>query len=165
LHVLEQQFGWALSIPLDEPEERRYVWYKSAEHEEPRFGVRTEEHGEDLTVDVVGDVQSLHRALTTAPADARVGDVLLDRPELRPIVARIWAAREMAYHTPWANSTSSSFSAVDAIRIVLAGFKGLEKLYPMSERWVRAVMMQGAPTTDEVAAGTEESWVYPGLPP
>jgi hypothetical protein len=164
LKVIEHQFGWALAIPIHDPEERRYYWYKSAENEEPRFGERNVEGGEDLTVDVVGDVLALQAALRKVKPEALVDEVLLAHPEMRPILTRVWAARNMAYHTPWANSTSSSFSPVDAMRIVLAGFKGLEKLYPISQRWVRAVMMQGAPTAAEVKAGTDESWAYPELP-
>jgi hypothetical protein len=164
LETLERHFGWALGIPVDAPEERHFFWYKSEEHEEPRLGVRGEESGDDHTIDVVADVHALAAALQAEPAGESVGRVLLRHPELRPIAQRAWAARAHPYHTPHMNSIARSFSPVDPMRVVLSGLKGLEKLYPMSDRWVRSLMLQGAPLADELAAGADPLWVYPPLP-
>lgn len=164
LEVLSQHFGWALRVPLDDPDDRYYFWYKSAEHEEPRLGVRGEETGEDLTIDVVGDAQALAAVLRGVLSELPVSRVLVAHPELRPMLRRVWASRQLRYHTPYMNSTERSFSSVHPMRLVLSGLKGLEKLYPMSDKWVRSVMMQGAPLADEVAAGVDEDWMYPERP-
>ena len=162
--VVERRFGWALAIPAGDTEERYFFWYKSEEHEEPRLGVRGEESGDDQTIDVVGDIHELAAALRAEPSGGSVGRLLLRRPDLRPIAQRAWAAREQAYHTPHVNSIARSFSPVHPMRLVLSGLKGLEKLYPMSDRWVRSLLLQGAPLADDVAAGADSLWLYPPLP-
>jgi hypothetical protein len=161
--VLQREFDWALSIPYESPDERYYIWYKSEENEEPRLAVRGAEVGHDLTVNVVGDAHALSDALASETPDTTLAQFLLRHPELRPMVRRVWMARNMRYHTPHMNSSSRGYSPVDAMRFVLSGLYGVEKMYPLSDRWVRSVMMQGAPTATELAAGADEDWLYPSL--
>jgi hypothetical protein len=164
LDLLEREFGWALAIPVDDPDERHFFWYKSEEHEEPRLGVRGEEVGDDLTIDTVGDAHALAAALRSVPRGTALAEVLLRHPGDRAMAERVWAAGRCRYHTPHVNSVARSFSPVESIRAVLSGFYGLEKLHPMSDRWVRAVMMQGAPTVAEIAEGASDDWMYPAGP-
>jgi hypothetical protein len=164
LDVLEREFGWALAIPADDPGERWYFWYKSEENEEPRLGVRGEEEGEDLTIDIVADSHSLAAALRSVPPRTPLAQVLLRHASERAMAERVWASRNQRYHTPHLNSIARSFWPIDPIRTVLSGLYGLEKLGPMSDLWVRAVMMQGAPTAPEIAAGAPEDWMYPARP-
>jgi hypothetical protein len=62
------------------------------------------------------------------------------------------------------NIAAAGFQPVEVMRFVLGSLFGLDKLYAKSERWVRAVMMQGAPTAAEIAAGCDEDWFYPPRP-
>jgi hypothetical protein len=164
LELLEREFGWALASPADDPDERYFFWYKSEENEEPRLGVRGMEFGEDLTIDTVGDAHRLAAALRSLPSETPLAEVLLRNPGTRQMAERTWAAGGQRYHTPHLNSIARSFWPIDSIRTVLSGLYGLEKLGPMSDLWVRAVMMQGAPTAVEIAAGTSEDWMYPARP-
>jgi hypothetical protein len=164
LAVLEREFGWALAMPADDPDERYFFWYKSEENEEPRLGVRGMELGEDLTIDTVGDAHALAAALRSVPPSTTLAEVLLRHPGTRAMAERVWAAGSQSYHTPHMNSIARSFWPIESIRTVLSGLYGLEKLGPMSDLWVRAVMMQGAPTAAEVAAGVSEDWMYPARP-
>jgi hypothetical protein len=62
------------------------------------------------------------------------------------------------------NMVERDFIPIYLGRFVLWALKGMEKASPKSGIWIRGVMVQGAPTTEEIASGTTDDWVYPAKP-
>jgi len=163
--VLEARYDWALAIDRAAPEATRHFWYLSADNLEPRHGVRGIDPMEDYEtfVDVAGMMQSLHEALCAAPPGQTLDRLLFARPDLRQAVARVQASADFEYGEVRANLIDAAFEPCHLIRFLLTSY-GMEKLDPQSRLWVRGTFLQGAPLAEDIAAGSEGTWIYPLRP-
>jgi hypothetical protein len=166
IDLIKAQYQWALDIDMSAPDAYKYIWYKSETAEEPRRGARVEvPEALDLGFDICGGVQALHADLA-AETDGKlsVARFLMRHPAHRYLVARIQALRDMPYHTPIANINAEEFTPIDLVRLMNAGLHGIDKTRDFLRRNLRGVLYHGAPTPDEIRAGTEGVWAYPPEP-
>ena len=164
--LLRERYAWALAIDLAAPDARRHFWYLSRDNLEPRLGERCIDPGEayETYVDVVGDLQSLDRALSRMAPDKSVAHLLLRHPALRLIAERVQTTQQLDYGEVRACVTHPDFEPCHLIRFTLTLY-GMEKLDPQSRLWVRGTFLQGAPLAEEIAAGQEGDWIFPMLDP
>lgn len=163
--LLAAEYQWALKMDLSGPESQRYVWYKSATAEEPRRGPR-EEAGEvhQLGLDLPRQVQSLDAALAALPARTPVARMLLVRPDLRAIVARVQTLRGLPYHSPHMNIMGEDFIPIHIVRLLNVAIHGVDRARDYMGRNLRGVLFHGAPTPDDLRAGANHDWFYPAEP-
>jgi hypothetical protein len=163
--LLQQDYRWALEIDMDAPGARRFVWYKSANAEEPRRGPPEEiPWAYNLGLDVPGLAQALHAALAGFDETAPVARVLLARPDLRAFIARVQTLADTKYHSPIANIMGEQFVPIDIVRLMNVGIHGIDKTRDYLNRNLRGVLFHGAPLPDEIAAGASTDWFWPEAP-
>ncbi len=164
--LLKERYAWARAIDLAAPEARRHFWYLSRDNLEPRLGERGVDAGEDYEtyVDVVGDLQSLDKALSDTAPEETVAHLLLRHPELRLVVERVQTTQHLDYGEVRACVTHPDFEPCHLIRFTLTLY-GMEKLDPQSRLWVRGTFLQGAPLAEDIAAGQAGDWIFPMLAP
>jgi hypothetical protein len=165
--LIREQYSWALTLDLERPGARHWVWYRSVEGEEPRVAERSAGHISaelNLVSDIAGDVQRLDRVLSEQEPTQPVGRFLFTHPQWRAPVGRVQALAPLPYHTVRANFLHRDFPFLDLCHFVLSALKGLDKCYPMGGRWVRGIFLQGAPSASELTGADSESWIFPTLP-
>jgi hypothetical protein len=164
--LLHAEHAWALAMDMTAPGATRYVWYKSVTAEEPRRGPIEElpEGAHNLGLDIPSLCQALEAELAARPAGQRVSRLLLDRPDLRLMVARIQGLRGLAYHAPHANIMDERFVPAQVVRLLNAAFHGIDKTRDFLDRNLRGVLLHGAPTAADIAAGATGPWFYPAEP-
>jgi len=163
--MVRRRYAWALDMDLAAAEARRYFWYRSEEHNEQRRGERGVDPGEPVEsfVDVAGAAQALLADLERASSDTRVGRFLFDHPAHRYMVARVQSTAALPYAEIHTNLIDAEFLPVRIIRFYLTTM-GLESAAPKNFRWVRGVLMQGAPLPEELEAGAGADWTFPVQP-
>jgi len=161
--LLHEEHGWALTIDMDAPGARRFVWYKSVTAEEPRRGPIEElpAGAHNLGLDIPSLCQALDAELAARPASQPVSRLLIERPDLRIMVARIQGLRGLAYHAPHANIMGEDFTPAHVVRLLNAAFHGIDKTRDFLDRNLRGVLLHGAPTAADIAAGEAGPWFYP----
>lgn len=165
--ILKRHFAWCFELDMGGSDARKYFWYKSAEAEEPRRGIRGEVTGFDLAVDLPGGVQALDRDLRRAAPREDIATVLTLYPEHRAIVDRVQVLHGLAFHAPRMNMLNDRLVPVHIIRLVNASFYGLDKTKDVERslgRWLRGVLFHGAPTAADIARGAHPGWPYPEEP-
>jgi hypothetical protein len=164
--LLHAEHGWALAIDMTAPGARRYVWYKSATAEEPRRGPIEElpPGAHNLGLDIPTLCQALDAELAARPAAQGIARLLMQRPELRVMVARIQGLRGLPYHAPHANIMDEGFMPAQVVRLLNAAFHGIDKTRDFLGRNLRGVLLHGAPTAADIAAGAPGPWFYPEEP-
>jgi hypothetical protein len=164
--LLHAEHGWALAIDMAAPGARRFVWYKSATAEEPRRGPVEElpEGAHNLGLDIPTLCQALDAELAARPASQRVSRLLLERPDLRLMVARIQGLRGLVYHAPHANIMDAAFRPAQIVKLLNAAFHGIDKTRDFLDRNLRGVLLHGAPTAADIAAGADGPWFNPAEP-
>ncbi|WP_343504230.1 hypothetical protein [Alloyangia pacifica] len=163
--LIRRDYGWALGIDLAEAGARDYVWYKSETAEEPRRGLRSEApEARDLGLDLVGATQRLMADLEAAPAEEGIARFLLRHPAHRYYVARAQSLEALRYHTPMANIDAANFTPIDLVRLMNVALHGIDKTRDYLQRNLRGVLFHGAPTRDDLRAGTGADWFFPGEP-
>ncbi len=164
--LLHAEHAWALAIDMDAPGARRFVWYKSATAEEPRRGPIEElpPGAHNLGLDIPSLCQALRAELAARPAAQPVSRLLTERPDLRLMVARIQGLRGLPYHAPHANIMGEEFVPAQVVRLLNAAFHGIDKTRDFLGRNLRGVLLHGAPTAADLAAGADGPWFYPAEP-
>jgi hypothetical protein len=162
--LIQEHYAWALSMDLDGPEAERYVWYKSADAEEPRRGPAEEvPPGFDLTLDLPRHVVRLD-GLLAGEEGIDTAEFLLRHPEERAWVERIQGLAGHDYHSPHMDMRSERFLPIQIIRLVNSAFYGIDKTKDFKGRIVRGVLYHGAPTRSELASGEGADWHFPQEP-
>lgn len=163
--IVNTQYGWALRFDFADPDERKYFWYRSAEKEEPRMGVRGEEPGEEheMPVNIAERVQGLHRAFVNESDEQTVAEFVVRHPEHKWIIRRIQALQGFEYGEIHGNLLASGLLPVHLLRCKLAFF-GAERFDPQSNRWVRVTLLQGAPLVEEIGQDFNDDWIFPAIP-
>jgi hypothetical protein len=164
LTLLEDRYAWALAYDLEPPEATHHFWYLSASSEEPRRGARGVDPGEqvELPIDIVRQVGRVVADLRSEPGSS-TARFLQRHPEHRGIVERAVRAADAPYGEVRANALARDFVPLELQRFQLAVY-GAERFAPQSTDWLRVTFYQGAPTTDEIAAGEGAEWVFPVKP-
>jgi hypothetical protein len=163
--LLEDNYGWALAINWDLPEENARAWYVSEEKLEPRLGERFEEPIADYEqpLSPARDAARLYQALDGLPLDQTAAEFLLAYPEHRHILRRVQTVTRAPYAEIRDNTISSSVLPIDMLRCKL-GFFGATHFDPRSDRWVRICMYANAPYPEELGNENADLWAYPELP-
>jgi len=153
--LIDRKFSWALTYREDCPEDNYWFWYRSAEKEEPRLGIRgTESGAEKETALAVGPRISrchtkLERFLQRSP-NAMVVEFLMAHPEQKECVRRIQTLGETPYGEIRANLWHRDMKPMHLLRTKLSFF-GASRFDPKSDRWVRITLFQGAPLSAELS--------------
>lgn len=163
--ILRSSYGWALDMDLSAPETRRYVWYKSANAEEPRRGPWDEvPWAFNLGLDLPRLVQDIDSALSEMEPRQSIARLLLVRPDLRGIVARIQSLEGLRYHSPMMNMMGEDFVPIDIVGMMNVALHGIDKTRDYLNRNLRGVLYHGAPLPQEIAAGRSDDWFWPEEP-
>ncbi len=162
---LARDYRWALDIDLSGEGARKHFWYISHDNLEPRHGLRGVDPGEEheTFVDLVGELQTLHRDLRAADPEQSLGAFLFAHPGRRAIVERVQSVAGLPYGEIRTNVLGEDFEPCHLIRFLLTQY-GMEKLDPQSRLWVRGTFLQGAPTAADIAKGVEGDWAFPLAP-
>jgi len=166
---IERAYDWALAVDFEDPDREYFFWYRSAEKEEPRLGVRGDEPGADreMPLDVARRTRRCYDRLADYRARSGGGtavvEFLLEHPELKGIVRRIQAMSETTYGEIRANLLGREMLPMHLLRCKLSFF-GVSKFDPRSSRWVRITLFQGAPLVDEIGEPFVDDWFMPGMP-
>lgn len=162
--LVEERYGWALSLDLTQPGARAHFWYRSEENSEHRRGERAVDPGveKEVFVDVAGAVQDLHAALKGVDPSQPLAEFLLLDPRHCHAASRVQLAAAMPYSEIRANLIHRDFLPMDGIRFLLTTM-GLEASTPYSTRWVRGVFFQGAPLAHDILVGANGDWILPSL--
>ncbi|WP_449280877.1 hypothetical protein [Leucobacter sp.] len=163
--IIDRDYGWALEIDMDAPGARHYVWYKSADAEEPRRGPAAEVNGgRNWALDLPGDLQAVDAALRATTA-VHVGELLRERPDLRAAIERIQSLRGFRYHSPHINMLSDEFVPVSIVRFMNSAVHGLLRTVDEGDdRNVLGLIYLGAPTAADLNEGLEIETRYPQMP-
>jgi len=163
--ILHRDYRWALDTDMLAPGARRYIWYKSANAEEPRRGPIDEvPWAFNLGLDVPSLAQAVDLALAEFDDRTPVARLLLARPDLRGFIARVQSLADLRYHTPIMNIMDDGFVPIDVVRLMNVGLHGIDKTRDYLNRNLRGVLFHGAPLPDEIAAGTNTEWFWPQEP-
>jgi hypothetical protein len=163
--LLHANYRWALDMDISTPESRRFVWYKSANAEEPRRGPSDEiEWAFNLGLDLPRLAQSLDQALAAGNPREPTAMLLLARPDLRAFVARVQSLADLRYHSPVMNMMADDFVPIEIVGMMNVAIHGIDKTRDYLNRNLRGVLYHGAPLPDEIAAGVADDWFWPGEP-
>ncbi|MDX1466596.1 MAG: hypothetical protein R3215_12935, partial [Halomonas sp.] len=168
--LIETHYDWALAEDFEAPEARYWFWYRSAEKEEPRLGVRGVEPGaeKELPLAIAPRVHHTHGVLSEfleANPRALVVEFLIAHPRHKDIVRRIQTMVETPYGEIRANLWHRDMKPMHLLRTKLAFF-GAGRFDPKSDRWVRITLFQGAPLVEELNAEPRDlakvdDWSFP----
>ncbi|MDH3663000.1 MAG: hypothetical protein OEU92_23745 [Alphaproteobacteria bacterium] len=166
--IIDDVYGWALSIDWTSPDSLARVWYVSEEKLEPRLGERFEEPIEPYEQPLAPgrDATGMARDIDSWSGEPSVAAFLLAHPEHRHIARRAQIAKKFPYAEIRDNTIAAALLPIDLLRCKLAFF-GATHFDPRSDRWVRINMFKGAPFPHEVAASDDDDcddWGYPPLP-
>nr|WP_299244342.1 hypothetical protein [uncultured Halomonas sp.] len=168
--LIETHYDWALAEDYDAPEACYWFWYRSAEKEEPRLGVRYTEPGQEkeMPLAMAPRVRRAHETLSRFLEDnprALVVEFLMANPRHKEIVRRIQAMADTPYGEIRANLWHRDMKPMHLLRTKLSFF-GASRFDPKSDRWVRITLFQGAPLVEELNAEPSnladfDDWSFP----
>lgn len=168
--LIETHYGWALAHDYASREGAYWFWYRSAEKEEPRLGVRHAEPGaeKEMPIAIGPRVARTHQALCDfleGHPRASVVDFLLEHPRHKEVVRRIQTLVRAPYGDIHANLWHRDMKPMHLLRTKLSFF-GASRFDPKSDRWVRITLFQGAPLVEELNAEPQDlagfdDWSFP----
>ena len=153
-------YGWALGPDMSQ-EQRHHFWYVSAAKQEPRLGEIGEDEGDDkaFAFDYAFQARSLLAAIDSLPPDADVGSLLLHHPELLDIVERLEIQQAQPYAEIRENLVGPDLVPLALLRCKLAFF-GAAKFDPLSDKWLRVTLFQGAPSCIADLQQAPDDWIF-----
>ena len=162
IDVLQMRYQWAISIDFAAADNVYWFWYRSEDKEEPRMGVRGQEHGDDkeFLLDIGRQANTLYLALQQANPQQLISEFILTQPKYRSIARRVWTMGHKKMGDIQINVLQKTALPMHLLRCKLSMF-GATKFDPRSDRWVRVTLFQGAPLFDEV---NSDEWLFPLLP-
>ncbi len=166
--LIEQQYGWALAYDFTHVAAEHFFWYRSAEKEEPRLGMRTEEPGaeKEMQLGIARNIQRCHRAVLEhlqAQPQALTAHLLIAAPTLKGTVRRLQGMAHSNYGEIRANLLDRDMLPIHLLRCKLAFF-GAGKFDPKSSRWVRITLFQGAPLVSDIGQPFDDDWNFAVMP-
>lgn len=175
--MIESRFAWALDYDPKNPDHHYWFWYRSVEKEEPRLGVRSEEHGaeKELPLAIGARIhrtyQLLDAFLDRSPRGSVV-EFLMAHPGQKECVRRMQTMGATPYGEIQANLWHRAMKPMHLLRTKLSFF-GASRFDPKSDRWVRVTLFQGAPLfcelfsghgTDKERLAALDDWSFPVEP-
>ncbi|MEZ5886567.1 MAG: hypothetical protein R3D56_06785 [Paracoccaceae bacterium] len=144
--ILEDRYGWALSIDFERPENHARFWYVSEEKLEPRLGERATDEGasREQPLCIARLARETYESLRNWSGPGTVAAFLHGHPEHRFLVRRAQIAGAHPYAEVRDNLIAADMLPIDLMRCKLAFF-GASHFDPRSDRWVRISLFQGAP--------------------
>jgi hypothetical protein len=166
--LIEQQYDWALAYDFTAVEAEHFFWYRSAEKEEPRLGMRAEEPGaeKEMQLGIARNIQRCHQAVLEhlrAQPQALTAHLLIAAPALKGTVRRLQGMAHSSYGEIRANLLDRDMLPIHLLRCKLAFF-GAGKFDPKSSRWVRITLFQGAPLVSDIGQPFEDDWNFAVMP-
>jgi hypothetical protein len=163
--IVKAHYSWTFRFDFDNPEERMYFWYRSAEKEEPRMGERGIDLGEEyeMPMNIAKQVQQLNQTLEEIPDTETVAMFVIHHPQHKWIVRRIQSLKDAPYAEIQGNLLAKGLLPVHLLRCKLALF-GAERFDPQSNRWVRVTLFQGASLVGEIKGEYKDDWIFPAIP-
>ena len=164
--MIKEHYQWALDLDLSSSSARERVWYVSEEKLEPRFGdaVVTDQYHQSMPHDIAHKVQALWQDVENLDDNALIAELLLKHPVHRDMVHRV----QMIDHHPYGevrdNLVDGKVRPIDLLRCKLSFF-GASKFDPLSDRWTRITLYQGAPMADELTVENTDHVFLPALGP
>jgi len=160
--LIRRDYAWAMAMDRSKADSTRHFWYRSEDNGENRRGERGVDPGLEFEtfIDVAGHVQSLDNRLAECPAEWTTARYLVDNPDDVYIVSRVQFLRDFPYAEIHGNIIDASFLPSDMIQYYL-GVLGMETADPNNFRWVRGVLMQGAPLPGEFSIPACRDWTMP----
>lgn len=167
--LIESCYDWVLCMDFSTAESQHFFWYRSAEKEEPRRGLRYSEPGseKEIRVDVARIIHFCYQDIGKYAAqtpNAKVTDFLIHYPEYRAIVARVQTLSHSEYGDIRENLIGQTCIPIDLLRCKLSFF-GCSKFDPKSALWLRITLFQGAPLLHELCSPELDDWFLPVAPP
>ncbi len=161
LQTVRRDYDWALRTDFDDPDAQAYFWFSSENNEEPRRGRRGIDPGEHVEhpVDIARAVHGLYTDLRGFAGTRTVADFLVDFPWHRGTVARVQGLATVPYGEVRTNLLARDFLPLNLQRFQLAMY-GMENYVPQSTDWLRVTLYSGAPRASDVAAGTDDDWMF-----
>ncbi len=175
--MIESRFAWALDYDPKNPDHHYWFWYRSVEKEEPRLGVRSEEHGaeKELPLAIGARIhrtyQLLDAFLDRSPRGSVV-EFLMAHPGQKECVRRMQTMGATLFGEIQANLWHRGMKPMHLLRTKLSFF-GASRFDPKSDRWVRVTLFQGAPLfcelfsdhgTDKERLSALDDWSFPVEP-
>lgn len=162
IDVLQMRYQWAISIDFAAADNVYWFWYRSEDKEEPRMGVRGQEHGDDkeFLLDIGRQANTLYLALQQTNPQQLISEFILMQPKYRSIARRVWTMGHKKMGDIQINVLQKTALPMHLLRCKLSMF-GATKFDPRSDRWVRVTLFQGAPLFDDVDS---DEWLFPLLP-
>ncbi|MEB6589122.1 hypothetical protein MXM82_08215 [Pseudomonas asiatica] len=166
--LIERQYGWALAYDFSDVDAEHFFWYRSAEKEEPRLGMRTEEPGaeKEMQLGIARNIQRCHAAALAylaAQPQALTAHFLISQPAFKGTVRRLQGMALSTYGEIRANLLARDMLPIHLLRCKLAFF-GAGKFDPKSSRWVRITLFQGAPLVSEIGQPFDDDWNFAVMP-
>ncbi|MEO5832593.1 MAG: hypothetical protein ABIR83_04390, partial [Nakamurella sp.] len=163
--ILRSDYGWVRRFDFDQPAEQHFFWYSSQDNEEPRRGRRGIDPGESVEhpLAIAREVTALSADLGRTDPDSTVAEFLLSHPWHRGVVARVQTLEGVRYAEVRTNLIGRDFLPLDLQRFQLAVY-GMENYSPQSTDWLRVSLYSGAPRAIDVAAGTDDDWIFSRKP-
>ena len=163
--VIDEHYSWMKDLYRDILQEAPRFWYMSTEAPyEPRVGYRgpLPEYEFESHMDVPLRFGWLGRALDGADDATSLAAFLLDHPQLRNIVNRLWTLRGSPYADIRDNTLRDDYETFPATRFMLSHY-GMDKL-DAAPRSVRGVLLQGAPIAEDLEKRRPGVWPFPLAP-
>ncbi|SHE79474.1 hypothetical protein SAMN02745148_01176 [Modicisalibacter ilicicola DSM 19980] len=154
--LIDTHYDWALNEDYDAPDACYWFWYRSAEKEEPRLGMRHAEPGQEkeMPLAIAPRVRKAYEALSRFLEEhprALVVEFLIANPRHKEVVRRIQSMADTPYGEIRANLWHRDMKPMHLLRTKLSFF-GASRFDPKSDRWVRITLFQGAPLVEELNA-------------
>lgn len=166
--LIEKHYAWALTYDFRHVDAEHYFWYRSAEKEEPRLGMRAAEPGaeKEMQLGIARNIQRCYRALLDHmhehPGEL-TGHFLIAHPTFKGTVRRLQNMADCVYGEIRANLLAHDMLPIHLLRCKLAFF-GAGKFDPKSSRWVRITLFQGAPLVADIGQPFADDWNFAVMP-
>ena len=164
IHIINQNYSWALKIDLEKDEENFFFWYTSQAKLEPRLGSQKIDKGIEkaLPFNIPHQIQKAKKILETLPYNMSGSEAMLNYPEIRNIVRRVIINKKSPYSEIQDNLIGSNTKPIDLLRCKLSFF-GASKYDPKSNLWTRITLFQGAPLPHQLKEEDSCNWLFPYL--
>jgi len=158
--ILENNYKSIIKIDFEEKSNTANFWFISKNKEEPRVANRYEEHGSELEqpLAIARDTKLLYERLVKAKPTDTVAEFLFNNEDVRHVVRRAFIVEKFPYSEIQDNTIGASLVPIDMLRLKLSFF-GAVKFDPISDKWLRINMYQGAPLPHEMKH-SNDTWVY-----
>ncbi|MGF6590057.1 hypothetical protein [Pseudomonas sp. 2835] len=166
--LIENHYAWALAYDFSASDAEHFFWYRSAEKEEPRLGMRAKEPGADkeMQLGIARNIQRCYHALVEhlcAHPGELTAHFLIAQPAFKGTVRRLQGMALCAYGEIRANLLAHDMLPIHLLRCKLAFF-GAGKFDPKSSRWVRITLFQGAPLVSDIGQPFADDWNFAVMP-